>query len=159
LEASAADVVLRGGRGNIEVAICNERNMTSLAARFKRLRNAFGALPAADRQEPIVVRHAALEISSGARKTREYQEDLKRLGVRFIQPGAEALATLDAVRSLMSDARSGDLSVRGETLEPAEVGRWLVTQTTSLLSEFLAQIEGAVAGAGKPGSAAVVGPS
>jgi predicted ATPase len=142
LEASPADVVLRGARGNIEVAICNERNMTSLAARFKRLRNAFGATAAADRQEPIVVRHAGLEISSGARKTREYQEDLKRLGVRFIQPGPEALAALDAVRSLMSDARSGDLSVRGETLEPTEVGRWLVSQTTSLLNEFLAQIEG-----------------
>jgi hypothetical protein len=42
----------------------------------------------------------------------------------------------------MSDARSGDLSVRGETLEPTEVGRWLVSQTTSLLNEFLAQIEG-----------------
>ncbi len=142
LEASAADVVLRGDQGNIEVAICNERNMTSLAARFKRLRNAFGSVPAAPRQGPIVVRHAALEISAGARKTREYQEDLKRLGVRFLQPAPDALATLDAVRSLMSDARSGDLSVRGETLEPAEVGRWLVTQPTPTLNEFLAQIAG-----------------
>lgn len=159
LEASAADVVLRSGHGNIEVAICNERNMTSLAARFKRLRNAFGTAPAAARLGPIVVRHAALEISAGARKTREYQEDLRRLGVRFLQPAPEALATLDAVRSLMSDARSGDLSVSGETLEPAEVGRWLVSQTTSTLNEFLTQIEGEAGAVPKAGAAASAGPS
>jgi hypothetical protein len=154
LEASAADVVLRGNQGDIEVAICNERNMTSLAARFKRLRNAFGSAPIAGRRGPIVVRHAALEITAGARKTREYQEDLKRLGARFIQPSPESLATLDAVRSLMSDARSGDLSVRGETLEPAEVGRWLVTQTTPTLSELLGQIEGDAGTTPKAGTSA-----
>ena len=141
LEASAADVVLRGGKGDFDVAICNERNMTSLAARFKRLRRTLADSSHPNRTPPIVIRHASLEISSGARKTREYLEELKRLGCRFIQPDAESVATLEAVRSLISDARSGDLSARGETLEPTEVSRWLVAHTAQTLLPLLALVE------------------
>ncbi|HYP99171.1 MAG TPA: AAA family ATPase [Polyangiaceae bacterium] len=141
LEASAADVVLRGPRGDFDVAICNERNMNSLAARFRKLlRNCNGpALTAGT--TPIVVRHVALEISGTARKTREYLDELTRLGCRFIQPDAEALAALEALRSMISDARSGDLSARGETLEPTEVAHWLVTRTSPALLPLLTEVE------------------
>jgi len=140
LEASAADVVLRGPRGDFDVAICNERNMNSLAARFKKLLRGRSG-PDVAGSVPIVLRHAALEISSGARKTREYLDELKRLGCRFIQPDAEALAALEALRSMISDARSGDLSARGETLEPTEVAHWLYIRTTPVLLPLLTQVE------------------
>jgi GTPase SAR1 family protein len=142
LEASAADVVLRGARGDFDIAICNERNMTSLAARFRRLLRARGGVqPANDGPQPVLLRHANLDISSGARKTREYLGELTRLGYRFLQPGLEVLAALEALRSLMSDARSGDLSARGETLDPAEVATWLATQVDPNLRTFLAILE------------------
>lgn len=143
LEASAADVVLRGTRGDLEVAICNERNMNSLAARFRRLlRSRNQVKPDDDLQPPpVVLRHAALEISSGARKTREYLGELKRLGCRFVQPDAETLAELEAVRSLMSDARSGDLSSRGETIEPSEVARFLLAFESAKLGPLLRELE------------------
>lgn len=143
LEASPADVVLRSAHGDFGVAICNERNMNSLAARFKRLLRAHNARATNEVAPPIVVRHAALEISSGARRTREYLGELKRQGCRLIQPNSEALAALEALRSLMSDARSGDLSARGETLEPGEVGRWLSTRTAPLLEPLLGELESA----------------
>jgi len=145
LEASAADVVLRGPRGDFEVAICNERNMNSLAARFRKLLGRLNASTTKEAAAPIVIRHAGLEISSGARKTREHLENLTRLGCRFIQPDAEALAALEALRSLISDARSGDLSARGETLEPTEVAHWLVTRTTPTLLPLLTQVESSAA--------------
>jgi hypothetical protein len=141
LEASPADVVLRGEKGDFDVAICNERNMNSLAARFRKLLRASENRAEGDHASPVVIRHAALEISTGARKTREYLTELKRLGHRFIQPDAEALAVLEAVRSLMSDARSGDLSARGETLEPAEVARWLLTRAATALHPLLTELE------------------
>lgn len=147
LEASAADVVLRGSRGDFDVAICNERNMNSLAARFRKLLRA-AAPAAAAGSAPIVIRHAKLEISPGARKTREYLDELTRLGCRFIQPDVEALAALEALRSLISDARSGDLSARGETLEPTEVAHWLVNRTSCALLPLLAQVEGGAGGSG-----------
>ena len=142
LEASPADVVLRGPRGDFEVAICNERNMNSLAARFRKLLRAYAGPATAIESAPIVIRHVALEISAGARKTREYLDELTRLGCRFVQPDVEALAALEALRSLISDARSGDLSARGETLEPTEVAQWLVTRTSAALLPLLAQVEG-----------------
>jgi hypothetical protein len=121
-------VVLPSERGDVDVTICNERNMTSLAARFRKL---LRSRPAADTVQgldtpPLIIRHAALEISSGARKTREYLGQLERLGCRFVRPDADALAELEAVRGLMSDARSGDLSCRGETIDPVQVERFLL---------------------------------
>jgi len=143
LESSPADVVLPTPKGNVAVAVCNEVNMRSLAARFKRLANAHCATGAAiESGTPVVVRHAALEISSGARRTREYLEKLKSLGYRMLTPNSEALAALEAVRSLVSDARAGDLSARGETLEPTEVSRWLSSRTSALLEPLLSELEG-----------------
>jgi hypothetical protein len=141
LEASSADVVLRGRGGDFDVAICNERNMTSLAARFKRLLRARSEQNGSKSPPPIVLRHAGLEISSSARKTREYLNELTRLGSRFVQLTPETLAELEAVRSLMSDARSGDLSARGETLGPLDVARWLVPKSSSALLPFLTELE------------------
>lgn len=139
-EATPADVVLPGTRGKFEVAICNEKNMTSLAARFRKLR-AWAKAPQRE-GSLIVLRHAELEISSGAKKTREHLDALQRLGCKLIRLDAEPLAVLEALRSLMSDARSGDLSVRGETLEPAEVARWLVNETAAVMRPLMARVEG-----------------
>ena len=116
--------------------------MNSLAARFRRLLRAHNESSATgDGTSRVVLRHAELEISGGARKTREYLSELKRLGCRMVQPDTEALAALEAVRSLMSDARSGDLSTRGDTLEPADVGRWLHTRAAPSLLPLLGALE------------------
>jgi hypothetical protein len=141
VEAAQADVVLPSNKGDFAVAICNERNMNSLAARFKRLLRGYGEGSGEGDPTRIVVRHATLEISPGARKTREYLAELTRMGCRWVQPTPEALAALQAVRSLVSDARSGDLSARGETLEPTEVTRWLFTKTSPVLQPLINQLE------------------
>lgn len=140
LEATPADVVLRGARGDFGVAICNECNMTSLAARFRRLLRAQNGTPE-NGPRPVLMRHAGLEISSSARRTREYLGELKRLGYRFIQPTGEALAALEAARSMMSDARSGDLSAHGETIQPNDVASWLRAYNEPALGDLLAELE------------------
>jgi hypothetical protein len=141
VEAAQADVILPSAKGEFAVAVCNERNMRSLAARFKRLLRGYDEGGAGSSPARVVIRHAALEISPSARKTREYLAELMRMGCRLVQPSPEALASLQAVRSLVSDARSGDLSARGETLEPAEVTRWLFKHTASVLAPLLDQLE------------------
>ncbi|MFZ5896746.1 MAG: ATP-binding protein [Myxococcota bacterium] len=157
LEASPADVVLPGAKGDFDVAICNERNMNSLAARFRRLLRACNdSHEGNSAQPPVVVRHAALEISTGAKRTREYLSELERRGCRLIQPDAESLAALEAVRSLMSDARSGDLSARGETLEPSEVSRWLLARSATALTPLLTELERGTSSSLAASSSAVV---
>jgi len=141
VEAAQADVVLLGNNGDFAVAICNERNMNSLAARFRRLLRGYAEGAVGRDSVRVVIRHATLDISPGARKTREYLAELTRMGCRWVQPAAEALAALQAVRSLVSDSRSGDLSARGETLEPAEVTRWLFARTSPVLLPLLDQLE------------------
>lgn len=142
LEASSADVVLRGTQGDLDVSICNERNMNSLAARLKRLIRASENTPARNEaRRAVLVRHRSLEISNSARRTREYLGELERLGYRLVQPSPEALAGLEAVRSLMSDARSGDLSARGETLQPNDVAHWLSAHADPHVIGLLSQVD------------------
>ena len=40
-------------------------------------------------------------------------------------PPVDALAALDAVRELLSDAKSGDLAYQGDTISPQTVEEWL----------------------------------
>jgi hypothetical protein len=50
---------------------------------------------------------------------------------------AEALAALEAIRAILSDARAGDLTHEGETVNPETVEAWIKTR---LLDESLEQL-------------------
>lgn len=73
----------------------------------------------------VVVRDARLGVPRTAKKTREYLTQLEQHGGRLIQPSAEALAALEALRSLLSDARAGDLARAGEAVAESAVCAWL----------------------------------
>jgi hypothetical protein len=87
------------------------------------------------------LRDARLPITKTATRCREYLGELERRGARFVQPGVEALAALEALRKLICDARSGDLSVRGEAIGEADVCAWLAGRLDGELSELLDRIE------------------
>jgi hypothetical protein len=61
-------------------------------------------------------------------------------GVSLCRPDAETLAALQALRSLISDARSGDLHDGGEAISPKTVEEWLVQNLDSKLTALFGQM-------------------
>jgi hypothetical protein len=114
------------------VSICNQSNMTSLAGRLRRLRSEI--LPP-DRL--AIIRDPRLPISRNSKATRKYLDELTSLGARFVHASPEALAALEALRVLLSEARSGDLAHDGESISPATVEEWLASNLPGSLSDLL----------------------
>jgi hypothetical protein len=110
------------GAAPMGVSVCNQTNMRSLAGRFRRLRS--DILPP-DRL--VIVRDARLPISRASRRTRQYLDELSSSGARLVHPAPEALAALEALRVLLSEAKAGDLASGGEPIGPATVEEWLAS--------------------------------
>ena len=137
------DLVLASKSGPLAVTICNEDNMKSLAARLRQLaqsEKARGGLPLR------VVRDPRLPITKAAKKTQEYLAELEKQGARLVQPSVEAIAALEALRSLLSDARAGDLATRGDAVGEATVRAWLARHLDDALDELCEVLEGGAAG-------------
>ena len=121
-----------GYRGPVGVAICNQANMASLLAKFKRLRS--GPLPP---ERIVIVRDPRLPISKNARVTWEQLEELTGSGAHLVQPNMEALAALEALRHLLSESQSGDLANGGDTLIPQTVEQWLTADLPPSLDNLM----------------------
>jgi hypothetical protein len=133
------DLLLSHGDRHVAVSLCNQQNMRSLAARLKRLagwhsRNKDAKL--------VLIRDGRLPISKTATVTRSRLQALKEKGAVQCQPDLDTLAALQALRSLISDARSGDLHDGGEPVAPQTVQEWLSSTLDSRLTTFLGEIVG-----------------
>ena len=136
VEGSTADVDLEfdSRRGRVGVSLCN-RNMKSLWRRLERLRKTppeVGKL--------VLIRDARLPISAGAVRTRQLREELLQQGCSWVNPSQEAMAALDALRSLLGDAKAGDLANSGETVEPQSVQQWLAANLPQSLKDLLEDV-------------------
>jgi hypothetical protein len=122
-KAQASDLVfLEDGR--FALALCNESNMSSLAARLRRLLERPLPVDAADGRL-VLLRDPRLPITRRARKAREYLDTLVRKGASLVQPSVEALAALEALGALLSDGMSGDLALDGAPVSGVTVREWL----------------------------------
>jgi len=130
-----ADLVFESPRGRINISLCNQQNMTSLAGRLRRLREQAKeqVLEELTRERFILLRDARLPIGAHAKKTREHREQLLTTGFHWLSASAEMIAALDALRGLLSDAKAGDLANGGEALTPATVQEWLATNLDARL--------------------------
>jgi hypothetical protein len=133
------DLLLTHGDKRIAVSLCNHQNMRSLAARLKRLtdwhtKNKDSKL--------VLIRDGRLAIGKTAMVTKQRLESLKASGASLCRPEAETLAALQALRSLISDARSGDLHDRGEAIGPKTVEEWLSHNLDRHLTVLFDQIVG-----------------
>jgi hypothetical protein len=127
------------GAEPLAIAVCNETNMKSMAARLRQLVQGGEGLAGL---RVRIVRDPRLAVSSGAKKTQEYLSELEKRGAHLVQPSVEALAALEALRSLLSDARAGDLAVRGEALGEATVAAWLARHLDDALLDLCDALEG-----------------
>jgi hypothetical protein len=129
------DLVLQGEGLDVGISLCNQRNMKSLAARFRRL---LIQRETAGLDRLLLVRHPRLPISAGATRARAYLGELQARGDRLLHPSDEVLAALEALGSLLADARSGDLTGGGDAvLEDGTVQAWLRRSLGGGVRDFL----------------------
>jgi hypothetical protein len=133
------DLLLSHGDKRVAVTLCNHQNMRSLAARLKRLTD---WLTKNKGSQMVLIRDGRLPLGKAAVVTKHRLASLKASGVSFCRPDAETLAALQALRSLISDARSGDLHDRGEAIGPKTVEEWLVQTLDGRLAALFGQIVG-----------------
>jgi hypothetical protein len=135
------DLVLTQPGRRILISVCNEDG-AALAQRLKRIADHHPA----EQEERVVVRNASRPIPRSARKAWEYWDRLHANGgltaegllrVRTLAPTEDTLASLEAIRSIVSDARAGDLEAHGATVKPATVDAWL---RKHLLDESIEQL-------------------
>jgi hypothetical protein len=134
------DLLLSHGHKRVAVSLCNHQNMRSLSARLKRLMDWHTRNKGS---ELVLIRDGRLPISKTAVVTKSRLESLVAKGVSLCRPDAETLAALQALRSLISDARSGDLHDSGEPIGPRTVEEWLFQNLDSRLTAFFGQMVGA----------------
>lgn len=120
-------------------ALCNQRPGIGLVNRFRKLGEKWnhGFTP-----RLVLLRDARLGIGGFAKASQQRLEELRSRHAEFINVSPEALAALDAIRSLLIDADSGDLSHNGEKVTRDSVERWLLSHLPAALEDFVEQLKG-----------------
>jgi hypothetical protein len=123
------DILLRGPAVRLGIHLSHKQDMRGVWRPLERLT---GLLKDGKVDRVVVVRDARLPLKPSVR---ERLDELRRAGGKLVQPRAEVLAALDAIRVLLSDARSGDL-----TESPETVASWLAREAAPELREFLGEV-------------------
>ncbi len=130
------DLILQCGSERLGVSVCHSEQMTSLAARLRRLVEMAEALPRHRLTRLLVLRDLRLPISKGARKAQGYLRELAEKGNLFLRPSAEAYAALSSARRLLASAAAGDLTLAGTPVEMSDLKSWLSKETPAPLATF-----------------------
>jgi len=132
-------LVLKNPAGRTGVSICTQPNMTSLATRLKRLKTQFAKQLL---QRLVIIRDTRVPVSPGAKGARQHLTELEQQGAVILHPSIEVLAALDALRAILSDAKSGDLDCHGQSVTPQTVEDWFRTHLATELQGFAADLLG-----------------
>jgi hypothetical protein len=123
------DLVLSLPERQVAISVCNHEG-NGLTAQLRRITQQ----PLGAHEERVVIRDMRLPIPHTSHRAWEYWQQLSTdrertaAGIsrlRMLCPTPEMLAALQAVRSVMSDARAGELECRGRTIPPHAVEDWL----------------------------------
>jgi hypothetical protein len=134
---SGVDLLFESAAGRMAVGLVNSKHGPSLVKKLDRLDKLAKDEPAT---QVVLMRDSRLPIGPGAVKTRERREELLNKGARWVEPSIEALAALDALRRLLSDAKSGELDNRGETVGLQTVQDWLAANLSAELKDLIEEI-------------------
>ncbi|MBO0720476.1 MAG: ATP-binding protein [Blastocatellia bacterium] len=132
------DLLFESAAGTIGISLCNSTHGYSLCKKLERLQ---AQVRGRKLSQLILLRDSRLPLGSGALKTREMREQIIKQGARWVEPTEEALSALDALRQLLSDAKSGALANGGDTVTAQTLEEWLVAnlgeELHRTLEEFL----------------------
>ena len=134
--------------GRTGLSICSSPNMTSLAAQLKRLK---AQLSTSRMQRLGIIRDDRVPLSATAKVARQTLDELeKNAKVFFLRPSAEALAALDALRTLLTEAKSGDLDCHGKPVAPQTLEEWFKTHLPDHLRDLVDEVLGQQANTNSP---------
>jgi hypothetical protein len=125
----------RGESKPTAVALANGPTQ-SVARRLLRIQTDWSPLAS----NLMLVRDSRDGIGAGAKKTLERLDALRQKGARLVQPSPEALAALDALRTLLADAESGDLAHAGASISVPDVEHWILQHTPDAVSRLLDEL-------------------
>lgn len=146
-DAGSADLVLGGRRSKVALSVRNEADGRSLGPKLEALLDDH---PRSDGARLVIARDPRLTINKTAVKTRENLARLQALGAALVEPTLAALAALEALQSILSDAKSGDLANDGEPVSEGPVLAWLRSQRDDVLLEPVFELFAALLADGEP---------
>jgi hypothetical protein len=142
--AGAAGFDIQDGARRLKVVLINQPSMISLASALRKL---------LERQRPgetlCLLRDTRLPISKNAKACLDRLQQIEDGGGRIVRVEPEALAALDAIRRMLTDATSGDLSLNGETVAAQTVRDWLRKNLPRTIEQLASAL--AVTGKGTAG--------
>lgn len=121
------------------VAIVNQTHANAVASQLKKLTRL------ANPENLVIVREARLGLGPKSDKLRR---DLMKQGARYAAVSEEAIAALNAIRKLLAEAESGDLSYRGESIPAATVEEWIGKQFPPELDDLRSKLADGAEAAG-----------
>ncbi len=138
-QGAKSDVALTLERSGsrVSISVCNSNHGPSMVKKLERLKT---QLTQGRIGQLVLLRDGRRPIRPTAKKTRALRDELIKLGARWIEPSGEALATLDALRKLRSDACSGDLANRGATVGEQTVLDWLAGNLAPELRDLIEEV-------------------
>lgn len=132
-------LIFEGPTGRTGLSACTQSNMTSLATRLKRLKMQFASQRL---HRLVIVRDSRVPLTKTAKAARQNLEELESQHAVILHPAVEVLAAIDALRALLSDAKSGDLDCQGNPLSPRTVEEWFRTHLAGELESFVGDVLG-----------------
>ena len=109
--------------------------MTSLAARFRRLKERNNPA-AAGSHKLVIVRDEARPLTKTAKAARLYLAELETAGAVVVRPDSEALVALRALENLLASVKAGDVAHDGQTVTLDKVLDWLRVHLSPTLVEL-----------------------
>ena len=125
-------------------ALCNQRPGVGLVSRFRKLGERWDSVLT---PRLVLLRDARLGIGPSAKASQQKLDDLRTRRAVLVSVSPEALAALDALRSLLADADSGDLSHNGEAVSRKSVEQWIASNVPGPLAELIDDLKGQASGA------------
>jgi hypothetical protein len=140
-EPGLTDVLVEGKDRRVAISLRNEVDGRSLGPKLKKL---LATMPRKDGARIVVMRDPRLPISRDAKRTREHLVELQNKGAVIVEPSPAALAALQALASILSDAKSGDLANEGEPVGESAVLAWLRKMHADLQLEPVTELVRAI---------------
>ncbi|MCG3195045.1 MAG: hypothetical protein DIJKHBIC_04314 [Thermoanaerobaculia bacterium] len=137
LERSDLDVETTSGGRTTRVGFLTEQNLTSLAARLKRIHKSY---PDTSRGALVLARDERLPLKKTARVVREELSALQKAGHSFTWIDSAARSALLAAKRLLDSAASGDLSDGEKPIEVEDLKKWLAAGCPEALESALSTL-------------------
>jgi hypothetical protein len=117
----------------VGLSISTQPNMNSVAAYLKRLKLQHELKRLV---RLVIIRDERVPITETAKAAQQHLADLEDKRAVVVHPPRDVLSSLDALRAILSDAKSGNLDFHGETIAPQAVEDWLARNVGPGIRDF-----------------------